>query len=968
MKSGSRCHADSRPQKARFTNRTRADSLWVVLSAQQMATLNASNCEVAFDNQTLQLYATDASPYQIVPQAVAFPKSAKQATHIVHAALAAGLPIIPRGAGTGLSGGAIGEGLIVDFARHNRQILELDTEKRLVRVSPGVVLDQLNNFLHPHGFRFGPDVATSSRATLGGMIANDSSGAHTPVYGTTGQHVHSLDLIMADGSYARVAPGESMLQHQRNLVDDLVMLNSLTIAEHFPRGLLKRWPGYGLARAMESPDNLVPILCGSEGTLAGILSAELKIVPLPPERGVGLLFFDSVAEAMQATESLLDLHPAAIEHIDRALFDQTRGQREFQAVRALLDLDAQPCASILIVEFFAHVPDRLARLHERRLGRRRVILRTPHEQNLVWAMRKAGLSLLTSRKGSAKPACFVEDSAVRPRDLPAYVSGLEQLMARVGVEASFYGHAAAGLLHVRPVLDLRNAEDRKKYRQIADEVAALVLQFKGSLAAEHGVGIARTEYLKQQVGPELYQVMREIKQAFDPDNVFSPGKIIGDGRYKIDQNLRQASDRGTLLPFVPHLGFTARDGGFLANLEQCNGCGGCLKQTPTMCPTFVATGEEGMSTRGRANLIRSVLDLRGSQADPLRAPELEYALSNCLSCKGCVTECPSNVNLPLLKAELLHARAQRDGLSPLQRLVSSVDTLGRLGCAMPSLANAIFGSRALRHIFGKLFGVSPEREIPAFALERFDRWFHKHPHESHGHRGRVVLWDDTFTRYHEPNIGRAAVKVLAAAGWQVALPQRRKCCGRPAFSVGNLAEARRLGAHNLSILANDDAPIIFLEPSCYSMFVEDYRELGLPGADAVAARCVLFEDFIENMLKQDPAALHFDHAPGRVVIHAHCHAKALTNVKAWRQLAARLPNRTVAMLDTGCCGMAGSFGMMASKYELSLKIAAPLMDQIKQQPYGTIIVLSGTSCRHQVRHLATARVQHMAEVLAEALT
>jgi FAD/FMN-containing dehydrogenase/Fe-S oxidoreductase len=938
-----------------------------MLSTQQMATLNASTCEVAFDNQTLQLYATDASPYQIVPLAVAFPKTAKQAARVIQAALVAGVPVIPRGAGTGLSGGAVGEGLIVDFARHNRQVLDFDPERRIVRVSAGVVLDQLNHFLLAQGFRFGPDVATSSRATLGGMIANDSSGAHAPVYGTTGQHVHSLDLIMADGKYTQVGPGRPALQHQRNTVNDLVMLNSLEITERFAAGMVKRWPGYGLARALENPDNLIPILCGSEGTLAGIFSAELKVVPLPAERGLGLIFFDSVAEAMQATGSLLDLQPAAIEHIDRLLFDQTRGQREFQAVRDLLDLDEEPCAAILMVEFFSDAKDKLARMEQRNLGRRRQILKTPYEQNLVWAMRKAGLSLLTSRKGAAKPACFVEDSAVRPHDLPAYAAGLENLMHRVGVQASFYGHAAAGLLHVRPVLDLHSAEDLRKFRQIADEVAALVAQFHGSLAGEHGVGIARTEYLKEQVGPELYNVMREIKQSFDPNNLFNPGKIVGDGRYKIDQNLRLTPGRSLLPPFVPELAFAARDGSFIANLEQCNGCGGCLKQTPSMCPTFIATGEEGMSTRGRANLIRAVLDARGSDHDPLRAKELDYALSHCLSCKACGTECPSNVNLPLLKAELLHARVQRDGLTALQRLVSSVDTLGRVGCSLPWLANAAFRSRSVRHIFGRIFGISGERETPAFARRRFDRWFQKHEQNTSGLRGRVVLWDDTFTRYHEPNIGMAAVKVLEAAGCYVALPQLRKCCGRPAFSVGNLDEAARLGTHNLALLANDDAPIIFLEPSCYSMFAEDYRELGLPGAAAVAARCVLFEDFMENLLRENPDALQFDNEQGRLAIHVHCHAKALTNPKTSRQLASRLPNRTVALLDTGCCGMAGSFGMLASKYELSLKIAEPLMEQIQQQPYGTTIVLSGTSCRHQVRHLATVRALHMAEVLAEAL-
>ena len=937
-----------------------------MLSTQQMASLNAANCEVAFDNRTRQLYATDASPYQIVPAAVAFPHNAKQASQIISAALVGGVPVIPRGAGTGLSGGAIGDGLVIDFARHNRAIWDLDPEKRTVRVGAGVVLDQLNAYLQGEGFCFGPDVATSSRATLGGMIANDSSGAHTPVYGTTGHHVNEIEIIMCDGKVTRVGPHLESLHQQRHLVEDLLCLNSLQIAERFPEGLLKRWPGYGLARAATQPGNLIPIICGSEGTLAGIFSAEIKIVPLPVERGVGLIFFASVAEAMQATSELLDLQPAAIEHVDRPLFDQTRGQREFQAVRDLLELDAQPCEAILIVEFFEGAEDSLAQLGKRKLGLRRKILKTAREMGLVWTMRKAGLSLLTSCKGAAKPACFIEDAAVRPQDLPAYVDGLEKLMQRVGVTASFYGHAAAGLLHVRPVLDLHQPDDLKKFRQIADETAALVLQFKGSLAAEHGVGIARTEFLSEQVGQELYRVMREIKQSFDPNNLFNPGKIISNGRYKIDKHLRQGTDHHLSLPFEPQLAFADRDGSFIANLEQCNGCGGCLKQTATMCPTFVATGEEGMSTRGRANIIRAALEHR-EIGDPLHSEELDFALENCLSCRACTVECPSNVNLPLLKAELLHARVKRDGLRLQQRLISSVDLLGRIGCMFPRLTNFFFNSRSVRHLLGKISGVASEREMPAYARERFDRWYAKRGHDTSGLRGRVVLWDDTFARYHEPHIAIAAVKVLEAAGFYVVLAEDRKCCGRPAFSQGNLDAAHKLGSHNLSILANDDAPIIFLEPSCYSMFAADYRELNLPGAAEISARCFLFEDFIENLLGRESGALKFDHEQGHIAIHSHCHAKALTNTKNTLRLATRLPNRSVQMLDTGCCGMAGAFGMMAWKYELSVKIAEPLIEQLKHQPYGTTVVLSGTSCRHQVQHLATVRIRHMAEVLAEAL-
>ncbi|HEV2320669.1 MAG TPA: FAD-linked oxidase C-terminal domain-containing protein, partial [Verrucomicrobiae bacterium] len=729
------------------------------LNTQQLGALKATNCEVAVDNLTRQLYATDASPYQIVPLAVAFPKSARQASAIIQAAAQAGVPVIPRGAGTGLSGGAIGEGLVVDFARYNRDIGRLDLERRTVRVGPGVVLDQLNAYLRPHGFRFGPDVAPSSRATLGGMIANDSSGAHTPVYGTTAMHVSSLDIVMADGNMVEVREDSDTLPRQRGLLESIFSFNALAIAEHFPPGLLKRWPGYALARLAENPANLLRILTGSEGTLAAITSAELKIVPLPEERGVGLLFFDSVTEAMQATEELLDLKPAAIEHIDRPLFEQTRGKPEFQAARDLMELDGKPCEAILIVEFFEGATDGLLQLQKKNLGLRKLILESQAQANLVWEVRKAGLSLLTSRPGDAKPACFVEDAAVRPRDLPAYVNALQDLMGHVGVSASYYGHAASGLLHVRPVLDLHRAEDLKKYRQIANEVSALVLQFKGSLAAEHGVGIARTEFLKQQVGEEIYQLMREIKRSFDPNNVFNPGKIISDGRYEIDRHLRMGAGYRLNLPFEPRLAFGARDGSFVANLEQCNGSGTCLKMTPTMCPTYLATGEEIMSTRGRANIIRAALERR-EIPDPLRSAELDAALGNCLSCRACSTECPSNVNLPLLKAEMLHARIRRDGLALRDRMLSNVDGLGRAGCAMPWAANLLMNSGFFKATIGKVLGFAPQRTLPPFAKKRFDRWFAKRRSRPEPTRGQVVLWDDTFVRYYEPNIGMAAVAVL----------------------------------------------------------------------------------------------------------------------------------------------------------------------------------------------------------------
>ena len=947
----------------------------------QQQQIAASGCDVRFDNLTRQLYATDASIYQIHPAGVAFPRHASEASAVICAAANANVSITPRGAGTSLVGNAIGEGLIVDFSRYNRTIDNLEIDKRTVRVGAGVVLDQLNGFLRPHGFCFGPDVATSARATLGGMIANNSSGARVPVYGTTADHVVALEIVMADGRIENIGPSHDSLSPERGRIDKLTRERAATISEWMPPGILKRWPGYGIERFLRAPNNLNEILAGSEGTLAAIFSAELKISPLPREKGLGLVFFASIGDAMQATVELLDLKPAAIEHIDKPLLDQTKGQLHFQAARDLMELDAKPCEAVLIVEFYDDdVAQRLSILETRQLGLRTTICKNSSEMNLVWGVRKAGLSLLTGCVGSAKPVAFIEDAAVRPAQLPDYVRGLQAIMKPLGLEASYYGHAATGLLHVRPVVDLHDAGDLKKFRQVADQTSALVREFKGSLAAEHGVGIARTEYMNEQLGDELLSLMRQIKETFDPKNIFNPGKIFRDGRHRIDNFLRSTfTTKDADLPFEPRLAFAFKDRSFVGNLEQCNGCGGCRKDAPMMCPTFVATGEEVMSTRGRANIIRTALELQANGHDPLKSRELDEALSNCISCKGCTPECPSNVNLALLKAEMLYARHRRDGLPLRERILSNPDLLGKLGCTMPLLANASLKFHPLRIVMEKTLGLSAKRTLPQYARERFDRWFKKRmegaalsaPGDDRASPSRrVILWDDTFVRYHEPHIGQAAVRVLEALGFEVVPAENRKCCGRPAFSQGNLDFAAELGRHNINLLTHDDAqlPIIFLEPSCWSMFVEDYRELNLAESESVARRCFLFETFVNDLLIREPNSLPTPPRDERVVIHAHCHAKSIVKTGFMATLAERLPGRKVTLLDTGCCGMAGAFGMLAEKQELSRKVAEPLVRNIDNLPKGTTVVASGTSCRHQIGDLTGAHPKHMAELFADALT
>jgi len=985
------------------------------MTSAQERKIRQTGCDARFDNLTRQLYSTDASIYQIHPVGAAFPKTAEQASLVIHATADAGLSITPRGAGTSLVGNAIGDGLIVDFSRHNRQITDLDLEKRSVRVGAGVVLDQLNEFLKPHGFCFGPDVATSSRATLGGMIANNSSGARCPIYGTTSDHVLSLEIVLADGRVEEIGAGHESLVCEQAKIEKLVRSASTEMAERWPRGLIKRWPGYGIERFLRVPNDLTHILAGSEGTLAAIFSAELMISPLPHQKGLGLIFFASVAEAMQATVELLDLKPAAIEHIDRPLLDQTKGQLQFQAARDLLELESKPCESILIVEFYEDVAERLSVLQSKKIGLRTKILTDPAQMNMVWSVRKSGLSLLTGCIGSAKPVAFIEDAAVRPAQLPDYVRGLQSIMKPLGLMASYYGHAASGLLHVRPVLDMHRAGDLKKFRQVADETSALVRQFKGSLSAEHGVGIARTEYMRDQLGNQLLDVMREIKRAFDPKNVFNPGKILADGsepdghQNKIDNHLRENFTRPLELPFQPVLAFAFKDRSFIGNLEQCNGCGGCLKQSGIMCPTFIATHDEVMSTRGRANIIRAALergfgvrghvrafesgDMSPQSKDPMKSAELDAALSNCLSCKGCTPECPSNVNLALLKAEMLHARWRRDGLPLRERILSNVDLLGKLGCLIPRLTNRLLGSKAARIAMEKTIGISRRRSLPRYASERFDRWFVKHCRASAAadatnkegrsldrsggykpplleNRGPVILWDDTFVRYHEPHIGIAAVKVLEAFGFEVSLVKNRRCCGRPAFSQGNLDAAAKLAKINLDSLSSiqdSNTPILFLEPSCWSMFVDDYRELKIENAEKIAGRCFLFEQFVDDLLAKEPEALRLNERSANVVIHPHCHAKSILNPAFMTTLAERLPGRKATVTDTACCGMAGAFGALAGKYDLSLQVAQRLLDQIENQPPGTEVIASGTSCRHQITDLTSLRPKHMAELLAEAL-
>lgn len=955
---------------------------------------SAVDCEIAFDNFTRRLYATDASIYEIIPKAVAFPKTKSEASAVIRAASEHLIPIIPRGAGSGLAGGAIGDGIIIDISRHFKYISPPDIENMKIKVGAGVVLDSLNNFLKPYGLCFAPDVATSSRATIGGMIANDSSGARAPYYGTTADHIISTDIINWNGDVINVKNDVDKLKPHIELVKSLVLNNSNLIKERFPSDLIKRFPGYALGRLLNEPENLNHLICGSEGTLALVVEAELKLVPLPKKKGIGLLFFNSVKEALSATVHLLELKPVAIEHIDRILFDQTRSQPLFKKARDLLELDTKPCESILIVEFYNDdVEDKLRQLEQLNYGLRSLVLTDESKMNLVWGLRKAGLSLLTGCKGNAKPVTGIEDIAVAPKRLPEFIDSLESVFKPMGLNVCYYGHAASGCLHIRPALDLRNQQDREKFRKIANRVALIVKQFKGSLAAEHGVGIARTEFIESQLGKEIIEIFEKIKRSFDPNNVFNPGKIIDDGRYKIDANLRLGNGYELKLPFSPKLKFREKDGSFVGNLEQCNGCGGCRKETPTMCPTFLATGEEAMSTRGRANIIRAALDIRNiSSSAPIGSKELSRALESCLACKACATECPSNVNMALIKAELLNLQHQLEGIPIQARIFGYIDIAAKIAQKFPRVSNSMLNLPFIRALLLKIADITDKRPLPRFSSFSFKKWFTaREPSKvkKNSSKQKVILWDDTYVSYFEPEIGISATQVLESLGFEVLVLKNRKCCGRPAFSQGLLERAASSGEHNLKLLGKNNnngalfltingemflptneiqyLPIIFLEPSCYSMFVEDYLELGLTGAEEVAKRCFLFEEFIDNLMRASRPVLKIDPKNQPVSIHIHCHIKSRKETGFIKRVASLATTGETTILDTACCGMAGAFGAIESKYELSRQIGMLMVKAIEKQAPDSIIVASGTSCRQQIEHLTGRKALHPAQLLSSVI-
>lgn len=954
--------------------------------------------QVKFDRMSRHLYSTDASSYQIMPAGVVLPRDADDVAAALEIAGRYDTSIIPRGGGTSLSGQTVGAGIVLDHSRYMDDILDLDVAERRVRVQPGLVLDQLNATLAPQGLMVGPDPASSVVATLGGMTGNNSTGTHSIRYGMMVDHVVEVELVLADGSRACFGPRSSeqvQALARRDTLEGRLYREIPRLLETYRDEITTKYPrtwrtvaGYNLNRLLADRDagrpfNLAPLVVGSEGTLATITAVTLDLVPRPTVTRLMTISFDDLRAALDAVPFILEHEPAALELIDRFFLNLTRRTTEFGSRLTFIEGDPR---LVLVVEFAGNEEAALAaraerleralRRHDRGVYRSSTIVHqtTPAEIANVWIVRKAGFGLLMSKRGDAKPLVFADDAAVPVERLTDYALEVERVCADAGTEAAFFAHASAGCLHINPLVNLKTEEGMRQMRAISQGIARAAMAHGGTTTGEHGEGLARSYYNEELFGPRLHQAFREVKGLFDPENRLNPGKIVDAPAPWEPGLLRFHPDYDTPhAPTATHLDFSA-DGGFAGLVEMCNGQGFCRKRgSGLMCPSFIATRDEAHSTRGRANALRAAMT-GALGPDGMTDHDLYEVLDLCLECKGCKRECPSQVDMAKLKYEFLAQYQAEHGVPLRSRLFANVAAFNRLASRLPALANRGMRNGLVRYLVDRLVGIDRRRPLPAVAPQSFQEWFRARPARRGAPRGPVVLWDDTYLSYNEPEIGQAAVHVLEAAGYDVTLVTERRCCGRPMISKGLLADARRHAEHNVALLApfaERGIPIVGLEPSCMATFRDEYPDLlGSEPARRVAAGSYFIEEFLTELVDGGDVTLAFDAdaVPERILVHGHCYQKALTGTTALLQMLCLLPNVTVEEIPSGCCGMAGAFGYEREHYEISMACGEDrLFPAVRDAGPETVVVAAGVSCRHQIAHGTGRRAVHPIVLLTDAL-
>ncbi|MBN2490457.1 MAG: FAD-binding protein [Planctomycetes bacterium] len=942
------------------------------------------------------LYSTDASLYQVLPHAVLIPTTVEDVAAAVALAARHQIPLLPRTAGTSLAGQAVNEAVVIDFSRHLDRILEVRPAERWARVEPGVVLDDLNRALAPHALEFGPDPASSNRAGLGGIVANNAAGSHSILHGMTADHVLEVRVLLADGSRAAFGPLEAGALEAKlrgngregaiyRAIHELVRDHRETILAGTPRHW-RRAGGYNLDRFVEGATflrprdprfNLAQLVCGSEGTLAVITEVKVALVPRAVLTALAIVQFADRTSALAAVPAILETGPAAVEFMDRVALARTRAAPAW-APRLARFVDGA-AGGLLITEFRGEREDELgARIEElrRRLVRAaagaRVQVRpilAAAQQAEVWAVRRAGLGLLMGLKGDRKPIPFIEDAAVPVEHLCDYVARLERFCEELGTSVACYAHASAGCLHIRPIIDTKAAAEVARLPAITRHAIELLHGYGGALSSEHGAGRARSPFQEAFFGRPLVDLFRRVKGAFDPEGRLNPGNIVDPP--PATAHLRYGPTYRTR-PVEAALDF-ADDGGLVRAIELCNGAGACRKRDAgVMCPSFRVTREEEHSTRGRANALRAALS--GRLPGGLSDPQLHEAMALCIGCKACKSECASEVDMARIKVEFLAQHYRRHRVPLRARIFAGAAVLGRVaGGWRAPLVNAVLARAAVRWVLDRTLGISRHRPLALFARHPFRRPASRsHVAPAGAGLTEVVLFQDTLHRAHEPQVLAAAVEVLEAAGCAVRFVDHG-CCGRAMLSQGLVDAARRAARRVVDALwpfVARGVPVIGLEPSCLLMLRDDYPHLlpGDPRMTRLAEHARLLEEFLLPRLTEERARAVFAPAPGRVLVHGHCHQKALVGTEMLSRLLARVPGLVVEEVDAGCCGMAGAFGYEAEHYEISLRMGEDrLFPAVRAAAPDTVVVAPGASCRQQIRHGTGRPVRHPVEVLRDAL-
>lgn len=945
------------------------------------------------------IYSTDASGYREEPLGVVYPKDSEDIRIIVSFAIQNHLNLIPRAGGTSLAGQVVGKGLVVDISKHMNRILEIRPEESWIRIQPGVILDELNLFCKPYGLFFGPETSTSNRCCLGGMVGNNSCGSHSLVYGSTRDHLLEAKVVLSDGSEVtlkglnrtEIEEKQKDCSLEGKIYKQLIDLlsnqeNQKEIIDNYPDiSLRRRNSGYAIDELLrcnyfdqtcDEPFNLCKLLAGSEGTLAFVTELKLHLVPLPPvEKAVICVHCSTLEESFEANLVALKHHPVAIELMDNNILELSKQNISQNKNRFFIQGDPAAILIIELAEDSTEAVDRKADEIEADLRKHHYGYHYPRiygkDISRVWNLRKAGLGLLSGMPGSAKPVSVIEDTAVAPYRLPAYIADLKKVLEHYNLSCVYHAHISTGELHLRPVLNLKEKKDRELFRMIATETAKLVKKHKGSLSGEHGDGRLRGEFIPLLLGDQVYGLLKDVKNIWDPSHIFNMGKIVDTP--PMDVGLRYEKKELNVPTYFNY----SHQKGWLCAIEQCNGAGDCRKSDlfgGTMCPTYRATRNEKNTTRARANVLRELLTHPKTE-NVFKQPEILEVLDTCVSCKACKSECPSNIDMARFKAEYLQHHYDVSHVPLRSFLIANLIKIQKMGMVIPWLYNGIVSVRLTSSLLKGMLRFAPERSIPKLYKMTLRNWLLRHSDANVPTKGTVYLFADEFTNYMDVEIGIRFIELLRKLGYSVLIPEHVES-GRTEISKGMLKKAKVIAEKNVTLLQGlitEDTPLIGIEPSCILSFRDEYPDLVSEhmkvSAAKLAVNSLLYDEFIVREIKKgNITRSQFTEASLKIMLHGHCHQKSLASIEPSREMLSLPVNYTVEVIPSGCCGMAGAFGYEKEHYQLSMQIGEQvLFPAIRQTGDEVCISAPGTSCRQQIADGTGRKALHPIEVLYNAL-